>query len=791
MGAFGVPLADYYNVPAHDYLPGYSTPSPDPPRPLNPADLPRPVAHQDKPQGLYSTVHTPAPPPESLYSVKEQGLSSPRFLRFTMNYIPIDNSLYKSAGPPLAASWQPFAELPISDDPVQASPSPPFRCSNCLAYINPFFKFLEGRQKCSCNMCGSLQDYPELYSGNRSSRPELFAGTYEFRAPAEYTNRPVQPPLFLFCIDISSSSLKLGLPSQVLSSLLAVLDYIPDSDRVEIGILTFDEHIQLYSLGPTGNLLEIVITDVEDPFLSEPVSGCCFNVKSNREQLESLIDKLTLVNFSVEFKKSVSVGALAQALKDTMLRGRGGRVLVFASKIGDVGLHALAARPDKKLRPLFQDQDCVAASNYLRLGEECCGEDMCIDIFVCTTTTVNIPDLGALCTLSGGDLYYFPGFNLEVDGDRLHYKIARVLTRAQCSQALMRVRCSNGLSVDYYIGKYRRKGPMEMEVACLDSDKAFAVVLKYDEHLREDKEYFVQGALLYTSARGERVIRIFNGRLYATTSMASVYKYADADTITNIMLKTSVSDLFAESLTAVRDKWKAMIARVLTCFKKLCGRAVCFDFCCPESLQLLPLYCSAAFKLNALILSEVSMDSRMYSVHAILGFSVLQTRLLLYPTVYSVHDIVTQGNSPGTCEGGVVALPATVPASMRSLKPEGVYLISNGDILAFYVGKEANTQFLSNTWGVQSAGELFGSSDHREALVICDRGTEESQKLMLVLEEINKHSPAAHAAAYYHFQGHSPSNYMIKKLMVEDSFAAEMAYEVFLMDCIKLSNANS
>jgi protein transport protein SEC24 len=58
-------------------------------------------------------------------------------------------------------------------------------------------------------------------------------------------------------------------------------------------------------------------------------------------------------------------------------------------------------------------------------------------------------------------------------------------------QAVMRARVSTGLSVNDYYGNYTRRSPTDIEVGGLDSDKAFTVVLKHDEKLKEENPMYI------------------------------------------------------------------------------------------------------------------------------------------------------------------------------------------------------------------------------------------------------------------------------------------------------------
>ena len=745
--------------------------------------LPRPLIRQDEHFGVFTTLGQVAPSPDSLFSVKEQGLSNPRFLRFTMNAIPVDSSTCTSIGLPLAAVWQPYAEQQPDDDPVQRVESPPFRCSRCFAYVSSFFKFVDSGRKCICNICGLNQDTPEIYLRDRASKPELYAGTYDFRAPAEYSIRPSQIPLYLFCIDTSSPALQLGLLPQVLSSIRAILDYIPIPESAMIGVLTFDSSIQIFKVSNNGELNEVIMTDCEDPFVSEPVAGCCYNVGRDREKLEIMLEKLAEWNFANPSKQSLSVGGLVYALKESMLKARGGRVIIVSSQLGTIGKYALAPRQEMKSMHNEKEKAYLPAENYLALAQECCSEDICIDIFVCTNQSVNISTIAVLCTQTGGDLYYHPGFRNESDGERLYYQLARILTRPQCSQIAMRARCSNGLSVDFYIGKYKRKGPVEMEIACLDSDKSIGILIKYDEKLNDGQDYYVQCAMLHTISTGEKLIRICNGRVHASRSVPSIFKVADPDAISNITLRLSAHNIFELPLNTIRENWHTSIIKVLVVHRQSLGDSDFSKILVPEPLKLIVLYCNSALKLPGLTLAGVSLDLRMHSIHWLLGLPIYQSRLLLYPKTYSLHDLMLQIQDPGSYTNGILALPTLVPDSRESLKTEGVYLINNGEILVVYIGREASEEFLTGTWGVGTAEDLFNTP---EEWTLRDLGTEESQKVIAVVEEIRRRNPAVYASLYFYFQGFSSDDQIIKKLMVEDNNTAELAYGDFLMRLHKI-----
>jgi protein transport protein SEC24 len=69
-------------------------------------------------------------------------------------------------------------------------------------------------------------------------------------------------------------------------------------------------------------------------------------------------------------------------------------------------------------------------------------------------------------------------------------------------EAVMRVRCSAGLSVEEYGGAIYQRTLTDVDLAAIDSDKAILVKFKHEEKLSDTQNAFFQAALLYTNTSG-------------------------------------------------------------------------------------------------------------------------------------------------------------------------------------------------------------------------------------------------------------------------------------------------
>ena len=222
---------------------------------------------------VYPTFEHHVPPPASVSFVAfDQGNSSPKYARLTMNNIPSTSDALHSTGLPLGLLLQPLAplqpgelEIPVLDF---GNIGPP-RCHRCRAYINPFRVFRSGGNKFVCNMCNYANDVPPEYfcattpqgaRVDREQRPELMRGTVEFLVPKEYWNKQPVGLRWLFLIDVGQEAYNKGYIAAFCEGIMAALyggsNESQESDKVKrtipkgskVGFVTFDRDIHFYNM---------------------------------------------------------------------------------------------------------------------------------------------------------------------------------------------------------------------------------------------------------------------------------------------------------------------------------------------------------------------------------------------------------------------------------------------------------------------------------------------------------------------------------------------------------------
>ena len=228
---------------------------------------------------IYPTMEQHLPPPGGIpFVAQDQGNSSPKFARLTLNNIPSSTDALAHTGLPLGLVLQPLAPLQAGEQAIPVLDfgdiGPP-RCRRCRAYINPFMIFRSGGNKLVCNMCTFPNDVsPEYFaptdpSGirvDRAQRPELTTGTVEYLVPKEYWAKEPVGLRWLFVIDVSQDAVDKGFLQTFCEGVLNALygnemdstnaeEPEPNDDNekkalplgAKVGFITYDKSVHFYN----------------------------------------------------------------------------------------------------------------------------------------------------------------------------------------------------------------------------------------------------------------------------------------------------------------------------------------------------------------------------------------------------------------------------------------------------------------------------------------------------------------------------------------------------------------
>jgi protein transport protein SEC24 len=712
------------------------------PSKIDPNQIPRPIAETsvvifETRQGGQAAV---PPAASSEFIVKDTGNCSPRLMRCTMNQIPCTGDLVTTSGMPLALMVQPFALPHPSEEPVQLvdfGEMGPIRCSRCKAYINPFMSFVDQGKFFICNLCGFSNDTPREYlcnlgpDGRRrdaNDRPELSRGTVEFVASKEFLVREPMPAVYFFLVDVSMNAVHTGATAAACSAISQALSDLPEGPRTMVGIATFDSAIHFYSLKRAQQQpLMLIVPDIQDVYtplqmdLILPVSEC-------RDSLEQLLESIP----SMFENNKVADSAFGAAMKASFLamKPTGGKLLVFQSVLPSVGTGSLSAREaegrlnisgDKEAHKLLQPVDKTLKTMALEFAEY----QVCVDVFLTTQSYTDIASISVIPSSTGGRVYYYFPFSALSDPAKLFNDLRWNISRPQGFEAVMRVRCSQGLQVQDYSGNFCKRVPTDIDLPAIDSDKTIMVTFKHDDKFQENSECAFQCALLYTTVYGQRRIRVINISLPCTSMLSNLFRYADLETQFTYIVKQAANGIASTPPSQVRDQVTSTCINILQSYRKYCASVSSSgQLILPEALKLLPLYTLALIKSIGLR-NDGRIDDRSYWISIVSSISVFLAVPLVFPRMIALHDLASRDD-----EYSLIPNPLTL--NSENIQDDGIYLLENGEDGFIYVGNAVNTATIEQIFGLSS---LAGVPNQ---LVLEQFDNELSRKVNEVVNEIRR-----------------------------------------------------
>ncbi|KAA8542857.1 hypothetical protein F0562_024009 [Nyssa sinensis] len=754
------------------------------PSKIDPNQIPRPIPsssvilHETR-QGNQAN---PPPPATSDYIVRDTGNCSPRYLRCTINQIPCTVDLLTTSGMQLALLVQPLALPHPSEESIQVvdfGESGPVRCSRCKGYINPFMKFIDQGRRFICNLCGFTDETPRDYHCNLApdgrrrdadDRPELCRGTVEFVATKEYMVREPMPAVFFFLIDVSMNAIQTGATAAACSAINQVISDLPEGPRTMVGIATFDSTIHFYNLNRAlQQPLMLIVPDVQDVYtplqtdVIVPLSEC-------RQHLELLLESIPTMfqnNKTADSAFGAAVKAAFLAMKST-----GGKLLVFQSVLPSVGIGALSTREaegrtnitagEKEAHKLLQPADKTLKTLAVELAEY----QVCVDVFITTQTYVDFASISVIPRTTGGQAYYYYPFSAVSDPAKLYNDLRWNIARPQGFEAVMRVRCSQGLQVQEYSGNFCKRIPTDVDLPAIDCDKTIMVTLKHDDKLQDGSECAFQCALLYTTVYGQRRIRVSTLSLPCTSMLSSLFRSADLDTQFACFLKQAASEIPSSPLLQVREQVTNLCINILHSYRKFCATVSSSgQLILPEALKLLPLYTLALIKSTGLQ-TDGRIDDRSFWINYVSSLSTPLAIPLVYPRMVAIHDL----NSKEMDESLV---PPAIPLSSEHVSDDGIYLLENGEDCLIYIGNSADTDMMRRLFGISSVDEI------PTQFVLQQYDNPLSKKLNDVVNEIRRHR-CSYLCLKLCKKG-DPSGMLFYSYMVEDKTRSGLSYVEFLV----------
>ncbi|KAL1672299.1 sec24-related protein [Schizophyllum commune] len=587
---------------------------------------------------------------------------------------------------------------------------PPFRAPQPLSYVFALDVSREAVQsgflRASCEALRGV-----LFGDHTLDASETSTDSTE---PPTYTPAPSLPPVF-----------PPGLPP-----------VFPPNSR--LCLLTFDRAVHFYDFRAdpgTGPPPTLLMADVEDVFLPFR-DGLFVRVDEVRNSLRTLLSTLPARFEGTTIGENAMGSAVVAGLAG--LAPTGGHLVVFQAGLPGVGMGALSGTPNEQEAWAGEKEYTLhrpAHALWPRLAERCVQCGVGVSLFLAPSRPVGVGSLATLPNLTGGDMFFHPRFDYPLDAlypsadarilasedaRILASEVRRLISRKTVYDAVVRVRCSEGLHATTHHGAFSQTSPTDLEFGVMSADTAFGAGIGFtggtlSPTTLDVREFaHIQCAVLYTTAEGSRRVRVLNLALQTVELAANVFHYADMEAVLAHLARAALTKLPSEKLSTIRDEITEQCALMHLGYRERCAQAAGVgQLIIPETLKGLLAHTLGLLKTKPLKFRvAVAADVRVYAAHKLLAGGVKEIVRRCYPRVMALHDL-----EEGAClvpdEHGRITWPTLMRASHMFMEAHGVYLADNEELQILWVGASASPQLLLDLFGVD---DIFAVEPRMPAL---------------------------------------------------------------------------
>lgn len=320
--------------------------------------------------------------------------------------------------------------------------------------------------------------------------------------------------------------------------------------------------------------------------------------------------------------------------------------------------------------------------------------------------------IGHVAATTGGEVFYYPNFIAPRDSTKLSLEVTHTVTRETGFQALMKVRCSNGLQVAAYHGNFlQHTFGADLEIGVIDAEKALAISFSHDGRLDSKLDAHFQSALLYTTASGERRVRCSN--IIASVSetakeagsreqgIRACMKFVDQDAVVALLAKEASTKL-ATTSSNLKDTRNWLTERTIDIMashrKHTAQQHPPGQLVMPERLKEFCMYMLGLIKCRAFKGGIENTDRRVHEMRMVKSMGALELSLYLYPRMIPIHNLQPEDGF-ADAETGHLKMPPCIRTSFSRVEPGGVYLIDNGQQCLLWFHAQTSPNFIADLFG--------------------------------------------------------------------------------------------
>ena len=790
---------------------------------INPTQIPRPnqydeIYFNNEKLPFYETNIGTAPPHSTtFYSVKETQNSSCRFIRPTLNSVPISQSLLNETNLLFGICVQPFAEIPEYEEkiPKVEAGENIFRCKQCKSYINNKYNIsysAQNKQVAICNLCQYENELEinkpgiknEYLTSDYTNCPELVKPTIDFIAPTNFKSSKIFIPHYLFMIDISEYSYQLGLPSYVINSIQTNLDAIHNMENSYVAFALYDHKNIYYFYAEKDDVRLSIMGDITDPFCPLSLKKLYLKVSDDREKIEKVIEKINIFieekNKNIQQNKSkkqistVTGAAIKSGVESLMENG--GRLMIFTPNPCYHGFGACATRDSfKEKDPLKANPFYPQHEKFVEVGEKASNNRIVIDQFIFMSTLFDLSTFAVASNLSGGHLEYYNYSNdpsvINSLYEKLHYDLTRILTRPNYYDCKFMLRFTVGVDCVEILGPFNKKLGEAFQLGGCDPDYCYYYNMRLNEYFKNGQKIDIQLVILFDDNFSNRYLRIFNYSFEMTNEVGKIFTNAEVDAVSKAMIYKEISLIYKTDLKNVRINLENKIINSFKYYRvKEKSTTPSNQLILPVSIRYLPLYVDSFLKTG--ILSNPNkpemINQIIYIANKLLREPIYSTTKFLYPKFYRIDNIETEQINPNKSikieniglineKYNIIQKPLLLRLSKDVIDFDCAYLIDNGCYIYIFVFNHIEGNFYYDMFGVQSYEEAKNNVTGLDE----ENQSDINQRLLNIISQLRtENSGHFQPIRLLFFTNRDIYNPQLTSMLVEDQIEGESNYSDYL-----------
>ncbi|KAI5309809.1 COPII coat Sec23p-Sfb3p heterodimer component [Ascosphaera atra] len=505
--------------------------------------------------------------------------------------------------------------------------------------------------------------------------------------------------------------------------------------------------------------------DIEDPFV--PLSeGLFVDPYESKHVITSLLTQIPSMYADIKYPEPALLPAINAAL--AALQETGGKIVSSLSNLPTWGPGRLFLREDPKAHGTDAEKKYLTTDHpdwkktAARLAD--CGVG--IDFFIASGGAyMDIATIGHAAAMSGGETFFYPNFNAPRDILKLSGELTHAVRRETGYQALLKVRCSNGLQVSAYHGNFlQHVFHPELELGSIDADKALGVMFTYDGKLDLKLDAHFQAALLYTTASGQRRVRCINIVAAVNEGGMETMRAIDEDAVVNIMAKEAASRIPEKLPREIRGGITQKTVEIFAAYRKnFSQNHPPGQLVLPENLKEFSMFMLSLVKSRAFKGGHEQTDRRVHDIRMLRSFGCTELSLYLYPRIIPLHNMAPTDGFAN--DAGQLQLPPCIRASVSRIDEGGAYLVDNGQIVLLWLHAAVSPNLLQDLFGPH-ATSLRALDPTTSAIPVLD--THLNAQVRNILQYLSTCRGSKAVTIQLARQGHDGSEYEFARLLVED-----------------------